>query len=83
MKHATSVALDALETLLLELRQVPALAERKRGLFYRGPSAFIHFHEDPAGFFADAKLGPAWQRFDVTTPKQRRDFVRTVKRTVA
>ena len=83
MKHATTVALDALEPLLVELRRVPTLVERKRGLFYRGASAFIHFHEDPAGFFADAKLGPAWQRFDVTTPKQRRQFVRTVRQSLA
>ena len=82
MKHATTVALDALEPLLVELRRIPALVERKRGLFYRGARAFIHFHEDPAGFFADAKLGPAWQRFDVTTAQQRREFVGTVKQTL-
>jgi hypothetical protein len=82
MKHATPVALDALEPLLVELRRVPALVERKRGSFYRGPRAFIHFHEDPAGFFADAKLGPAWQRFDVTTARQRRAFVRTVRQSL-
>lgn len=82
MRHATTVALDALEPLLVELRRVPTLVERKRGSFYRGARAFIHFHEDPDGFFADAKLGPAWTRFDVTWAKQRREFVRVVRRTV-
>jgi hypothetical protein len=79
LKHASAVALDALEPLLDELRSVPGLTERKRGVFYRGSSAFLHFHEDPAGFFADAKVGPGWQRFDVTTAKLRREFLRCVK----
>jgi hypothetical protein len=78
MKHATPVALDALEPLLAELRALPGLIERKRGVFYRGSSAFLHFHEDRAGFFADAKLGPAWRRFAVTTAKDRRAFLRAV-----
>ena len=79
MKHATDVALDALEPLLRELRRFDALTERKRGVFYRGSSAFIHFHEDSAGFFADAKVSPDWVRFDVTTAAQRRAFVREVR----
>lgn len=79
MKHATPVALDAIEPLLRELRTVEGLTERKRGLFYRGSSAFLHFHEDPAGFFADAKVIPAWVRFDVTTAAQRRALVREVR----
>jgi hypothetical protein len=80
VKHATAVALDALEPLLRELRAIEGLTERKRGVFYRGSSAFLHFHEDPAGFFADAKLTPAWVRFDVTTAAQRRALVREVAR---
>jgi hypothetical protein len=83
LRHASDVALDAIEPLLEELRRLPGLTERKRGVFYRRSSAFLHFHEDPAGFFADAKLGPAWRRFDVTTPKLRREFVRDVKRALA
>jgi hypothetical protein len=82
MKHATSVALDALELLLDQLRVLP-IAERKRGVFYRGSSAFLHFHEDPAGFFADAKLGPGWVRFDVTTPKLRRAMLKAVSAELA
>lgn len=79
MKHATPVALDALEGLLRELRAFDRLTERKRGVFYRGSSAFLHFHEDPAGFFADAKVTPAWVRFNVTTAAQRRAVVREVR----
>ena len=79
MRHATPVALDALEPLLVKLRAVDGLTERKRGSFYRGSRAFLHFHEDPAGFFADARLGPAWSRLKVTTPAQQRELLKRVK----
>jgi hypothetical protein len=79
LRHASDVALDALEPLLGELRKLDGLTERKRGVFYRRSSAFLHFHEDAAGFFADAKVGPGWRRFDVTTGKLRREFVRAVR----
>jgi len=55
MKHATSVALDELEPLLAQLRALPGLKERSRGVFYRRSKAFLHFHEDPAGLFADVR----------------------------
>ena len=79
MRHATALALDALEPLLVKLRRVEGLTERKRGSFYRGSKAFLHFHEDPAGFFADVRLGPEWERVDVTTAAQRNAFVSRVK----
>ena len=64
MKHASAKTLRQLEPLLERLRALPALSERKPGIFYRGASAFLHFHEDPAGVFADAKLdGRAFSRF--------------------
>lgn len=55
MKHAGEATLDALEPLLGELRLLPRLKEKKRGTFYVGSKAFLHFHEDPAGPFADLK----------------------------
>ena len=79
MRHATPVALDALEPLLGELRQVDELHERKRGVFYRRSLAFLHFHEDPAGFFADVRVGPAWQRFAATTRVEQRALLRAVR----
>lgn len=54
MKHAGAAALDALEPLLAAIRRAsPDLIERKRGVFYRGAKAALHFHEDQAGLFAD------------------------------
>lgn len=68
MKHAGQTALDLLEPLLAEVRQRPELTERKRGVFYRRSRAWLHFHEDPAGLFADLKDETDWLRFDVTGP---------------
>lgn len=64
MKHASAETLCRLEPLLQRLRALPALSERKPGIFYRGGSAFLHFHDDPAGVFVDVKLdGGAFSRF--------------------
>ena len=71
MKHARADALDQLETLLADLRALPGLKERSRGVFYRGPRAFLHFHEDPAGLFADIRVGDEFERRDVTSAKDR------------
>lgn len=70
MKHAGAIALDQLEPLLFELRALPGLVERSRGGFYRRSRAFLHFHEDPAGLFADVRdaTGRDFERVDVTNP---------------
>jgi len=56
MKHAGPAALDQREPLLALLRDLPELREKSRGTFYRGSRAFLHFHEDPAGLFADVRI---------------------------
>jgi hypothetical protein len=68
MRHAGPQALDALEPLLARLRIVPGLREKGRGVFYAGSRAALHFHEDPAGLFADVRLPGAadFERVDVT-----------------
>lgn len=70
MKHAGPDALDQLEPLLARVRALPGLVEKKPGTFYRKSRAFLHFHEDPEGLFADIRAGDAadFDRFDVTTP---------------
>jgi hypothetical protein len=67
MKHAGPEALDQLEPVLAKLRKLDGLRERKRGAFYRGSSAFLHFHEDPAGFFADLKVADDFVRYPVNS----------------
>lgn len=81
MKHASPTALDALEPLLAEVRGLPGLAERSRGVFYRKGRAFLHFHEDPKGLFADVRdaAGADFERIDVTDEPGRRRLVETAK----
>jgi hypothetical protein len=68
MRHARDSDLDRLEDLLAELRILPGLVEKKRGVFYRKSRSFLHFHEDPKGLFADIGGGPNEldERIDVT-----------------
>ncbi|HEY1879241.1 MAG TPA: hypothetical protein VGG68_04850 [Caulobacteraceae bacterium] len=55
MRHARPEDLDRLEPLLARLRALPALREKSRGVFYWKSRAFLHFHADPAGLFADVR----------------------------
>jgi hypothetical protein len=79
MKHAGETALNRIDPMLAELRQFEGFRERKRGLFYRGSQAFLHFHEDPAGIFADVRSEDAWLRLPVNTTSERRNLVRVVR----
>jgi hypothetical protein len=74
MRHARADALDALEPLLAQLRTLPGLTEKSRGTFYRKSRAFLHFHEDPKGLFADLREadGDDFERIDVTAAEGRR-----------
>lgn len=55
MRHAGQESLDRLEPLLAQLRALPGLVEKRRGIFYVRSKAFLHFHEDPKGLFADLR----------------------------
>jgi len=76
VKHAGPDALDRLEPILDEIRRLGGLKEKKRGAFYCGSSGFLHFHEDPAGFFADLKIGDDYVRFPINSMTQTRTFLR-------
>ena len=80
MKHAGEEALDNLESLLVALRGLPGLQERKRGVFYRRSKAFLHFHEDPTGLYADLRLGEEFNRVQVTTGAERAAFMKHVRK---
>jgi hypothetical protein len=84
MKHAGPEALDQLEDLLDQLRRVPKLVERKRGIFYRNARAFLHFHDNPSGLYADVRtdLEGDFERIRVTTATDKRRFLRFVRATV-
>jgi hypothetical protein len=66
MKHAGAGALDRLEPLLAQIRALGGLQEKRRGVFYLKARAFLHFHEDPAGLFADLRVaGDDFERLKV------------------
>ena len=55
MKHATAETLASLDLLLRQLRDRERLIERTPGAFYFRSKAFLHFHHDPSGIYADVK----------------------------
>jgi hypothetical protein len=77
MRHARAEALDRLEPVLAEIRALPGLTEKSRGIFYRKARAFLHFHEDPAGLFADLRAadGGDFERIDLTALENRARLV--------
>ena len=83
MKHAGPVALDNLEPIIAEIRKLEGLKEKKRGTFYRGAIGFLHFHEDPAGFFADLKVGIEFMRMPVNSRREIDAFIRQARRAIA
>jgi hypothetical protein len=64
MRHARDQDLDRIDELLAQVRTLPGLIEKKRGVFYRKSRAFLHFHDDPKGMFAD--ISDPDERIDVT-----------------
>jgi hypothetical protein len=87
VKHAAA-ALDRLAPLLAELRALPALIEKSRGIFYSRPRrlfrvarAVLHFHEDPTGLHADLRAVTGdFERFRVETEPERDAFLSVVRR---
>jgi hypothetical protein len=80
VKHAGAEALGALNELLQKLRNRTGLVERKPGIFYVKGKAFLHFHEDRAGLFADLRQGSAWLRLAVNHHGDRERLLAAVDR---
>ncbi len=60
--------------------ETDGLKEKKRGVWYRKSKAFLHFHEDPAGIFADLKHDDGvFHRFPVNTKKQSASFLKKLR----
>jgi len=79
VRHATQEDLDRLEPLLVELRKLPQLRERKRGSFSRADRALLHFHEDAGDLYVDVRLDTQFQRMKVTSHTEQADFLARVK----
>jgi len=82
VRHASAAGLDELDDLLLELRGVDGLKEKKRGVFYRGSRAFLHFHEDPTGLYADVRIDAEFERMRVTTKAERKRLLSVARAAV-
>lgn len=80
MRHATQEDLDQVEALLVELRKLPQLRERKRGYFSRDSRAFLHFHEDAGDLYVDVRLDSAFRRARVTSGTEQADLLARVRR---
>ena len=78
MKHAGPRTLARIEPLLEELRARPALREKRPGVFYLKSRAFLHFHDDPSGVFADVRLADEFVRLPVTSRSEQSDLLEQI-----
>jgi len=84
MKHATAATLRSIDDLLARIRKHPQLRERTPGSFYFKSKGYLHFHEDPAGIFADVKLDHVdFTRMRVTTAAEQRALLAKLDRSLA
>lgn len=79
MRHATDARLNEIDSLLDKIRALDGLIEKKRGIWYRNSRAFLHFHEDPAGLFADLKIDAEFKRFPVHSEREERALLRAIR----
>lgn len=84
MKHAGRATLELLEPFLAELRQRPQLREKSNGSFYVKSKGYLHFHEDPAGIFADLKLDLVeFTRYPATTEREQQALLARIDRSLS
>ena len=80
MKHATAAALEQISELLKEIRNRDGIKEKKLGIFYRRSKPFLHFHEDPAGIFADLNTGTDFDRYSTNGEAEWRVLLSAIDR---
>ena len=80
MRHAGAVALHGLSELLEQIRVREGIKEKSLGIFYRRSKAFLHFHEDPAGLFADLSVGAQFERYPVNTKNEWKALLAAIDR---
>ena len=80
MRHASAATLGTIAPLLAQIRRLPGLKEPRPGVFYRQSRAFLHFHEDGDGIYADVRLSrPDFERLAVDTAAERRALVQRIE----
>jgi hypothetical protein len=78
MKHAGPATLARIAPLLGELHARSVLRETRPGVFALGSRAFLHFHDDPGGVFADVRLAESFVRMPVTTASEQSDLLERI-----
>jgi hypothetical protein len=78
MKHAGPGTLARIQALLEGLRARPVLRERRPGVFELKSRAFLHFHDDPSGVFADVRLADDFVRMRVTNRSEQADLLERI-----
>ncbi|HUC13202.1 MAG TPA: hypothetical protein VMS00_02000 [Acidimicrobiales bacterium] len=81
MKHAGAEALEELNGLVTQLRELDWLRETTPGHFYCKSRSIVHFHEDPTGLYADVRLDPQGRfvRMQVNTKVEQDKLVRDIR----
>jgi hypothetical protein len=65
---------------LSDLRAIDGLVEKSPGTFYRRSRAFLHFHADPSGLYADVRLhGDDFDRRPVHTRAEQQQLLRAIR----
>lgn len=75
MRHAGPDTLGRIAPLLAALRARGVLHERRPGVFELHSRAFLHFHDDPSGVFADVRLADAFVRLAVTSRAEQAELL--------
>jgi hypothetical protein len=77
MAHADTTALQAVQPVIRQLREIKGVREMKPGIFHVRGAAFIHFHDENGVLHADLKKpgGSGFDRFAVDTAPLQRKFV--------
>ena len=83
MRHASTETIEALEDLITALRGIDGITEKRPGAFSRGSRAFLHFHDDPTGYYADVRFGSDFERMRVTTRREQRALVSRIRSELA
>ncbi|RIL01669.1 MAG: hypothetical protein DCC71_17260 [Proteobacteria bacterium] len=78
MRHAGPDVLARIEPLLAALRARGVLHEMRPGVFYLKSRAFLHFHDDPSGVYADVRFADAFVRLRVTTDSEQADLLERI-----
>jgi hypothetical protein len=80
MLHATENTLTKYPELLASVRNIEGLNETRPGVFYRKSKAFLHFHEDPSGLYADLRVNvnEEFVRTRVETRVEQSAFIATI-----